>query len=227
MRKRYLLAFGVALFTIPPSRAATISGRVTDETGAPIAQVVVVWAGFSTPQGGGTATSARNQTPTVIHRGSGFSDASGRFQTADLPAADYLVCVTSLAEQSHLSTCEWRANEARLTVSDAPQTLDLVVRRGSVLKFHIADPKGRLTGSNVSVIVSAPNEGLAHARVLSLIPTRPELYVAVPFNSKIAAVINAPARLHDGNGSSVPLGVPALPMTISREAAGEISLTLE
>jgi hypothetical protein len=227
MRKHYLLAFGFTLFTIPPSGAANISGHVTDETGAPIAQVVVVWAGFSTPQGGGAAASARNQTPTVIHRGSGFSDASGRFETADLPAADYLVCVTSLAEQSHLSTCEWRANEARLTMLDAPQTLNLVVRRGSVLKFHIADPKSRLTRSNVSVIVSAPNKGFAHARVLSLTPTQAELFVAVPFNSKIAAVINAPARLHDGNGASVPLGVPALPTTISREAVGEISLTLE
>ena len=227
MGTRCLLALGFALVTIPLATAATISGRVTDETGAPIRGAAVVWVGLRAPQGGGPPAPARNRPPTVIARGSGFSDASGRFQTPELPAADYLVCVTSLAEQSHLSTCEWRAGEARLTVSDRPQTLNLVVQRGSVLKLHIADPKARLTRSNVSVIVSAPNKGFAHARVLSLTPSLAELFVAVPFNSKIAAVIDAPARVHAGAGASVPLSVPAMPMTISREPSRDISLTLE
>lgn len=227
MGTQCLLALGLALAAIPLSGAATMSGRVTDESGAPIARAAVVWVGLSHAQGAGPLARARNQRPTVVKRGSGFADAGGRFETPDLPAADYLVCVTSLAEQSHLSTCEWRAGEARLTVSDRPQTLNLVVQRGSVLRFHIADPKARLTRSNVSVIVSAPNKGFAHARVLSLTPSRAELFVAVPFNSKIAAVIDAPGRVHDGTDASVPLSVPAMPMTISREPSRDISLTLE
>jgi hypothetical protein len=75
-------------------------------------------------------------------------------------------------------------------------------------------------------VVSAPN-GFAHARVISLTPTQADLFVSVPFNSKIAAVISAPAGLRDGNGASVPLGVPAMMMTISTDSARDISLTLE
>jgi hypothetical protein len=141
---------------------------------------------------------------TVVKTGSGLSGAGGRFETPERPAADCLVCVTSLAEQSHL-----------------------MVQRGSVLRFRIADPKARLTRSNVSVVVSAPNNGFAHARVLSLTPSRAELYVAAPFNSKVAAVIDAPARVRNSGGASAPLRAPALPLAISREPTREISLTLE
>jgi hypothetical protein len=224
---RCLLIFGLALVATPLPGAATISGRVTDESGAPVPRVAVVWVGFSTPQGGGGAPQGRNQRPTVIQRGSGFSDAGGGFATPDLSAADYLICVTSLVEQSHLSTCEWRAKAARLTVSDQRHTVNLVVQRGSVLRFHIADPKARLTRSNVSVIVSATNKGFAHARVISLTPSRAELYVTVPFDSKIAAVIEAPGRVRDSAGIAVPLRVPAMPMTILNDQARDISLTLE
>jgi hypothetical protein len=105
--------------------------------------------------------------------------------------------------------------------------LNLVVARGSVLRFHITDPRARLTRTNLSLIISALNNGFAHARVVSLTPSRAELFVAVPFNSKIAVVIDAPARLHDGAGAPVPLRVPAIPMAISNEAARDISLTLE
>jgi hypothetical protein len=47
MGTRCLLAIGFTLAGIPLSSAATISGRVTDETGAPIARVAVVWVGLS------------------------------------------------------------------------------------------------------------------------------------------------------------------------------------
>jgi hypothetical protein len=102
-----------------------------------------------------------------------------------------------------------------------------VIQRSSVLRFRIADPKARFTRSNIAVIVSATNQGFAYARVLSLSPSRAELYVSVPLNSKVAAVIDVPARIHDGAGASVPLRMPAMPMTILSEPAHDIALTLE
>jgi hypothetical protein len=119
------------------------------------------------------------------------------------------------------------ARESRLTMSDQPQTLNLVVERGSVLKFHIADPKARLTRNNISVIVSGTNRGFAHARVVSLTPSGAELYVAVPFHSKVALMIDAPAPVQDGSGASVPLRAPAIPMTISNEPVRDVWLTLQ
>jgi hypothetical protein len=112
-------------------------------------------------------------------------------------------------------------------MSGQSQALDLVVQQGSVLTFHVTDPKGRLSQNNLSVIVSVPNNGFAHARVVSLTPTSAELFVAVPFKSQMAVIVKAPAPVHDSNGVPVPLGVPSMMMTTSSAAAMNISLAAE
>jgi len=236
MRRRFLFVLGLVSTTVQVILGGgSLSGSVVDPSGASIANAAVVWVSVpdvSIPSVGALnlgspLASASAQMPAIPRTGSVLSDANGQFRIPSLQTGNYRVCVTSLAERSHLSTCEWRGAELPLTMSGQSQALDLVIQRGSVLTFHVSDPKGRLSQDNLSVIVSVPNNGFAHARVVSLTPAHAELFVAVPFNSQMAVVVNAPAPLHDGSGAPVPLGVPAMMMTTSSAAAVDISLTAQ
>jgi hypothetical protein len=203
------------------SDAAVISGRVADGGGAPVAHAAIVWVGFANAQAANAVAGA--QPPSIINRGAARSDQAGNFETPELPVGNYQFCVTSLAQQFHLSTCEWRTGGASLTASNHDQAVDFLVERGSVLRFHVSDPKKRLNNRNLSIVVSAPNKGFAHARVVSLTSTEAELYVSVPFNSQISVVVQAPGPLQDG-GTSVPLGIPTMMMNVSNEPQRDISL---
>ena len=164
---------------------------------------------------------------SITKRGSFISDAQGRFDLGDLPEGNYRICVTSLADPAHLSTCEWRAREVAVPMTSAARSIEIAVQRGAVLRFHVRDPKNRLTASNLSIVVSSANAGFAHARVLSVTPSQAELFVAVPFDTTVAAVIKAPAPVRDGGGSVVQLGAPSLITTIGRTASRQIFLNLE
>jgi len=207
---------------------ATLAGRVVDQTGAPIAQAAVVWWAAPAALQNDVPMALRMSPPQPITvRGAALSDANGQFQVPNLQAGGYSVCITSLAQQSHLSTCEWRSKGVTLTASDPAQPLDLVVQVGCVLRFHVSDAKARLTSKNLTVVVSNDKGEFAHARVVSITPTDAQLAVSVPFSSRIAIIVDAPFPLHDGAGIAVPLRVPSLTVTISTEVEHDFLFTAE
>jgi hypothetical protein len=221
----YLMALLWAAPCAQTALSGTLSGRVADQDGAPVAKAAVLW--WSVPNVQHTSPMALTQAaaPAAVLSGSVVSDANGLFQTGTLPQGSYRLCVTSVAQPSHLSTCEWRAGQVALSISDTAAAVNLVVQSGTVLRFHFSDAGGRLTSDNLSVIVSAATGGFAHARVSSMTPTDALLSVSVPFNSEIAVMLSAPAAVEDNTGAQVPLGRPAIAMTISTEAQRDIWLT--
>lgn len=211
------------------AQGTAVSGTVTDEDGAPVANAAVVWVAMSTPStaSGLPLALAGNQLPKILNRGYQVSAADGGFQVPAAGPGKYRLCVTSLAQPSYLSTCEWRAFEIALNIADQAQTANLVVRKGAVLRFHLSDPNGRLAAGIISIIATSPTSGFAHARVESLTATQAELAVAVPFNSEIALVVDAPFPLLDGTGAAIRLRFPSAPISVGSEATVDITLAAQ
>jgi len=224
VRPSHLILITAAAFACQAANLSALSGRVVDQTGATVANASVVWWAMPTPVETPRGLAPALPQPTAL--GHAVTDGSGQFQVSGLQNGIYGVCVTSLAKPSHLSTCEWRNQAVTVAVSDAAAPLNLAVQDGAVLTFQISDAKGRLTLQNTSVIVSAAGGGFAHARITSLTPTSAMLTVSVPFDSDIAVVLQAPGPVSDANGAAVPLGVPAMMMTISSEVSKTVILTV-
>lgn len=208
---RCLLVFAALTF-VQAATTATLSGRVADEDGVPISGVAMVWRSLPSGQNSGVMALTPNQQSIAGTRGSVISDAAGQFSVPNLEPGNYEVCLTSIAQRSHLSTCEWRANAVLVVLSDSSPETQFVVKTGTVMRFLVSDPKARLTKNNLSIIVSDGTGNFAHARMASLTPSAAELFVSVPFNSQIAISINAPFSFLNGTGASV---APNLPTTIS------------
>jgi hypothetical protein len=230
MTKHRFIASVLGSVTAALCQTTAVSGRVMDESGVPVANAAIVWVARTAPPVGVPLASepARKPLPGVISRGSQISGQHGQFQIPNASFGSYTVCVTSLAQHSYLSTCEWRAYETVLSISDRHrETLNLVVPTGCVLRFHVTDSKARLTTGNLSIIASAPNHGFAHARVVTLTPTQAELVVAVPFNTTIALIVNAPFSISESSGAPLTLCVPSTTIVVASQASLDVTLTVE
>jgi protocatechuate 3,4-dioxygenase beta subunit len=90
-RLPFALAGALALFFAVPARAATVSGRVLDSAGTPVAGAKVTWESYRTDEDS-LVDETKGETPTAI--GETTTDAAGRFRvTLDKPGVEVTIRV--------------------------------------------------------------------------------------------------------------------------------------
>jgi hypothetical protein len=201
--------------------AGSISGVVVDESGAPIANALV------------TLQSPRPYLPGVDGRpvpaGPGVNSvartgADGVFVATGLPSGKYYLCAYGV-KPTQLRSCRWNQSATDLDLSPGQnvQGLRFIIVEGTLLIFHVLDPRGviqdladlpvvdrrlPLRGANFRIGVWAGAQ-YAQASLLSKQAGFREYGIAIPKNANVRLFLDTSLPVVDANGVAVGVGRPS------------------
>lgn len=143
--KARIAAAGLACaFAAYGQSEASISGHLTDPTGAPIAGIAISLIKLP---------SSRSPEPKSYHV---MSTGDG-FYRAYVPSGSYRICAEEA--QGYLDPCQWQPDAVDIMVSGRT-THNVVLQRGWPLSVHIIDATGLLIGAPPAS-VSAPTASVS------------------------------------------------------------------
>jgi hypothetical protein len=116
--------------------SAQLSGTVTDDSGNPLAGVIVTYTLAPDPT---VALSSSFYAGTI-------TDATGAFSSDLLPAGTYLLCGLAAPALSVLDNCEWTLFPPKVVLADSQVVTGVAITmtKGAGLQVRVNDPSGIL-----------------------------------------------------------------------------------
>jgi hypothetical protein len=132
--------------------AGEIAGSVSDESGAPVPEIEILYRRIPAVEPAPSTTTAVPSRRVVLRAGERFLDgkvatnAQGQYTIRNLPEGFYTLCLASTDTQ-YLDPCTWRrAVGVQVGATGTSQAEAIVLEKGIPLSFRLNDPNGHLTG---------------------------------------------------------------------------------
>jgi len=142
IRRAVTASVAALLFVGPAAFAATVSGTVVDDSGAPVAGAKVYY----------------NNAPKIVTDRAGHTQAhgpvitsttstgkDGSFSLSDLPAGVYWLCAEGI-QPTQIRSCDWGFDATKIDLSTAPSATNakLQVHDGVTLTFQVNDSRNQI-----------------------------------------------------------------------------------
>lgn len=146
MKSIYPVSVCLLLSSVAAAQTGSVSGVITDQTGAPLVGATVVYSRLPSflPR---TIGSPPQLAPGESYfSASATTDAAGRHAAQGLPPGKYVVCAGA-PDQPILDPCKWSTPPPLEITGNAATSLDFAVQRGVFLRVRVNDPQGLLPAS--------------------------------------------------------------------------------
>jgi hypothetical protein len=189
--------------------SAGISGRVTVDTGAPVANAKVALHGIHRTNrdvlGHLTVVGPKRDLSFITTK-------DGTFQFGELEAGEYALCALP-NEQGLLASCRWGSRSVLVKVAAGELAkVTLSVLRGIRVDFNIADSSLKLQ-TNPRLVIGVMTPSGYYARASSPNPTAPGQYISsvtVPFGQTFRLFAAGELAITEPGGKDIPRGVASL-----------------
>ena len=150
----------------------------------------------------------------------------GVFLISGLPAGDYYLCALGTRPE-HIRSCSWSARpvHVRLTSAAPTQSVELMIRSGTIVRLMVRDPNGRLArGASFRASTLSDRGHVEPFELDQRDSSGPLFRMAMPRDSSTRLIVLTNTNVFDAAGNRHPTHAPGL--RISPEGRPEVAIVL-